>query len=162
MKLFHLIVLISLLFVASCSSLIGTLETKPLETPSEGFITEMPKPDFSKEGLGWTGDSWNGIQYVGFLYLLSKEDKQQHQATVKFVLVNLPDMKIATWYSKKKKAMGKVRAISSFPISGGYCRYYQVLIQVKKKAKTAVYQACKHIGSIDWSYDYGTYFGKQY
>ena len=162
MKLFHLIVLISLLFVASCSSLIGTLETKPLETPSEGFITEMPKPDFSKEGLGWTGDSWNGIQYVGFLYLLSKEDKQQHQATVKFVLKNLPDMKIATWYSKKKKAMGKVRAISSFPISGGYCRYYQVLIQVKKKAKTAVYQACKNDWIPGWSYDYGRYIGKQY
>ena len=158
MKLFHLIALISLLFVANCS----TLETKSVETPSEGFITKMPIINYSKEGLGWVIDGWNILQYVGFAYHLSKEDKLQHEATVKFVLENLPDMKIATWYSKKKKAMGKVRAISSFPISGGYCRYYQVLIQVKKKAKTAVYQACKHIGSIDWSYDYGTYFGKQY
>ena len=65
------------------------LETKSVETPSEGFITKMPKPVFSKEGLGWVGDGWNGIQYVGFVYLLSKEDKLQHRATVKFVLVNL-------------------------------------------------------------------------
>ncbi len=72
-------------------------------------------------------------------------------------------MKIATWYNKKKKkAMGKVRVVESFPISSGYCRYYQVLIQVKKKAKTAVYQACKYIGSPDWSYDYGRYIGKEY
>ena len=162
MKLFHLIALISLLFVANCSSLVGTLETKPVKTPSEGFITEMPIPVFSKKGLGWVGDGWNGIQYVGFVYLLSKEDKLQHRATVKFVLENLPDMKIATWYSKKKKAMGKVRAVQSFPISGGYCRYYQVLIQVKKKARAAVYQACKYMGSVDWSYDYGRYIGKQY
>ena len=56
--------------------------------PSEGFTTKMPKPNFSSEGKGWTGDLWNGIQYVGFVYLLSKEDKLQHQATVKFVLEN--------------------------------------------------------------------------
>jgi len=163
MKLFHLIALISLLFVANCSSLVGTLETKPVKTPSEGFITEMPIPVFSKKGLGWVGDGWNGIQYVGFVYLLSKEDKLQHRATVKFVLENLPDMKIATWYNKKKKkVMGKVRVVESLPISGGYCRYYQVLIQVKKKARTAVYQACKYMGSPDWSYDYGSYIGKRY
>ena len=162
MKLFHLIALINLLFVANCSSLVGTLETKPVETPSEGFITKMPIINFSREGKGWVGDYWNNIQYVGFVYHLSKEDKLQHQATVKFVLHNLPDMKIATWYSKKKKAMGKVRAVESFPISGGYCRYYQVLIQVKKKARTAVYQACKRIGGVDWSYDYGRYIGKEY
>ena len=163
MKLYHLIVLINLLFVANCSSLVGTLETKPVKTPSEGFITKMPKPNFSREGKSWTGDLWNGIQYVGFVYLLSKEDKLQHQATVKFVLENSPDMKIATWYNKKKKkAMGKVRVVESFPISSGYCRYYQVLIQVKKKARTAVYQACKRIGGVDWSYDYGRYIGKRY
>ena len=161
MKLFHLIALISLLFVANCSSFVGTLETKPVETPSEGFITKMPKPNFSSEGKGLTGDLWNGIQYVGFVYLLSKEDKLQHQATVKFVLENSPDMKTATWYSKKKKAMGKVRAVESFPTGAGYCRYYQVLIQVKKKARTAVYQACKKIWG-DWSYDYGAYIGKRY
>ena len=163
MKLFHLIALISLLFVTNCSSLVGTLQTEPVETPPEGYVTKMPKPVFSKEGKGWVGDLWNGMQYVGFVYILSKEDKLQHQATVKFVLENLPDMKVATWYNKKKKkAMGKVRAVESFPTSGGYCRYYQVLIQVKKKARTAVYQACKKNWSIDWSYDYGAYIGKTY
>ena len=159
MKLFHLIALINLLFVASCTTL---FVTKSVETPSEGFITKMPIINYSKEGLGWVGGDWNTIQYVGFVYHLSKEDKLQHEATVKFVLHNLPDMKTATWYSKKKKAMGKVRAVESFPISGGYCRYYQVLIQVKKKARTAVYQACKRIGGVDWSYDYGRYIGKRY
>ena len=159
MKLFHLIALICLLFVANCS----TLETKSVETPSEGFITKMPIINYSKEELGWVIDSWNIIQYVGFVYHLSKEDKLQHQATVKFVLENSPNMKIATWYNKKKKkAMGKVRVVESLPISGGYCRYYQVLIQVKKKARTAVYQACKYMGSPDWSYDYGRYIGKEY
>jgi len=151
MKLFHLIALICLLFVANCS----TLETKSVETPSEGFITEMPIISYSKENQSSTGYNWNIMQYVGFVYHLSREDELQHRATVKFVLENLPDMKIATWYSKKKKAMGKVRAVESFPRGSGYCRYYQVLIQVKKKARTAVYQACLLNWSIDWSYDYG-------
>ena len=38
----------------------------------------------------------------------------------------------------------------------------KVLIQVKKKARTAVYQSCKYMGSPDWSYDYGSYIGKRY
>ena len=155
MKLYHLIVLISLLFVANCSSLTSTLETKPVETPSEGFITKMPKPDFSKRWIGQASDVWTGLQYVGFAYRLSKEDRLLHRATVQFVLDELPDMKISTWYSRKEKAMGKVRAVQSFPRSAGYCRYYQVLIQVKKKARTAVYQACKYMGSSHWIYDYG-------
>ena len=157
MKLFHLIALISLLFVANC----GTLETKSVETPSEGFITKMPIINFSREGKGWVGDYWNNIQYVGFVYHLSKEDELQHRATVKFVLENLPDMKISTWYSRKEKAMGKVRVVQSFSRSAGYCRYYQVLIQVKKKARTAVYQACKSM-DYNWRYDYGRYWGKTY
>ena len=155
MKLFHLIVLISLLFVASCV-------TERVATPKDGFIKKMPKPNYSREGKGWTGDYWNTKQYVGFVYNLSREDKLQHRATVKFVLKNLPDMKIATWYSKKKKAMGKVRVVESLPTGSGYCRYYQVLIQVKKKARTAVYQACKNDWIPGWSYDYGKYIGKQY
>ena len=152
MKLFYLIALICLLFVANCS----TLETKSVETPSEDFITEMPIVSYSKENQYDTGYNWNIMQYVGFVYLLSKEDKLQHRATVKFVLENLPDMKIATWYNKKKKkVMGKVKVVESLPISSGYCRYYQVLIQVKKKAGTAVYQACKSM-NYNWRYDYGS------
>ena len=63
MKLFHLIVLISLLFVANCV-------TERVATPKDGFIKEMPKPNYSREGQGWTGDYWNNKQYVGFVYLL--------------------------------------------------------------------------------------------
>jgi surface antigen len=161
MKLFHIIALINLLFLANCSGLIGTLETKPVETPSEGFITKMPKLDFSKRWSGQVGSRWNGMQYVGFVYLLSKEDRLLHRATVQFVLDELPDMKIATWYSRKEKAMGKVRAVHSLPKSAGYCRYYQVLIQVNKKARAAVYQACKSM-EYHWRYDYGAYRGKTY
>ena len=156
MKLFHIIALINLLFLANCSpNSLWLPEIKPVETPSEGFITKMPKPGFSKRWIGQASDGWTGLQYVGFAYRLSKEDRLLHRATVRFVLDELPDMKISTWYSRKEKAMGKVRGVQSFPRSAGYCRYYQVLIQVKKKAGTAVYQACKSM-NYNWRYDYGS------
>mgnify|MGYP001441192020 FL=1 len=49
--------------------------------------------------------------------------------------------------------MGAVRVLASEPISGGYCRYYQVVIQKKKKIKHKVFQACKFIGSANnWTF----------
>ena len=164
MRLFQLILLISIIFISACSGLIGTLETRSIETPSEGFITKMPKPIFSQETnpRGYVGDGWNGVQYLGFVYLLSREDKIKHQSTIKFALENSPDMKVVSWYNKKNKTMGKVRVIESFPVSGATCRYYQVLIQKKNTARTAVYQACLYIGTVDWSYNYGSYIGKRY
>ena len=46
--------------------------------------------------------------------------------------------------------MGAVRVLASEPISGGYCRYYQVVIQKKKKIKHQVFQACKYINNWPW------------
>ena len=163
MKPYQLILFFSVIFISACSSLVGTLETRPVETPENGFIKMMPKPIFSEETnpRGWTGDIWNGVQYVGFVYLLSGEDKIKHQSTVKFALENSPDMKVVSWYNKKNKTMGKVRVIESFPVSGATCRYYQVLIQKKNTARTAVYQACLE-DWMGWVYNYGRYIGKRY
>jgi len=165
MKPYQLILFFSVIFISACSSLVGTLETRPVETPENGFIKMMPKPIFSEETnpRGWTGDIWNGVQYVGFVYLLSGEDKRKHQSTVRYTLNNVPDMKVVSWYNKKNKTMGKVRVITSFPGGGSKtCRYYQVLIQKNKTARTAIYQACLFNWAKDWSYNYGSYIGKRY
>ena len=56
--------------------------------------------------------------------------------------------------------MGAVRVVASAPISGGYCRYYQVVIKKKKKIKHKVFQACKHITGEGWSFR-GGYWGEK-
>jgi len=121
---------------------------------------KWPKAIFTKENLGFVNSMWDGTQYVGFVYSLSRADKQKHQAAVYNALENLPDLKVSKWFNKKKKIMGAVRVVASQPISGGYCRYYQVVIQKKKKIKHRVFQACKYINSEGWSFR-GGYWGEK-
>ena len=85
----------------------------------------MAKAIFTRENLGRTNVGWDGTQYVGFVYSLSRVDKQKHQAAVYNALENLRDLKVSKWFNKKKKIMGAVRVLASEPVSVGYCRYYQ-------------------------------------
>jgi len=159
MKLFQLILSISIIFISACS----TFETRSVKTPSKGFISVMPEPFFDEKTLGRYADmthGWYIFQYLGFN--LSTEDKKKHKTTVMFALENIPDMKVASWYNKKKITMGKVRVIESYSLSGGYCRYYQVLIQKKQAAKTAVYLACKEDWLPNWGFNYGSHIGQKY
>ena len=122
---------------------------------------KWPKAIFTKENLGWAYKSWDNTQYIGFGFLsLSKMDKQKHQAAVYNALENLPDLKVSKWFNKKKKIMGAVRILASHPISGGYCRYYQVVIQKKKKINHKVFQACKRMTGLDWTFR-GGYWGEK-
>lgn len=122
---------------------------------------KWPKAIFTRENLGRTNVGWDGTQYVGFVYSLSRVDKQKHQAAVYNALENLRDLKVSKWFNKKKKIMGAVRVLASEPVSGGYCRYYQVVIQKKKKIKHKVFQACKFIGTANyWSFR-GGYWGEK-
>ena len=121
---------------------------------------KWPKAIFTKENLGFVARLWDNTQYVGFVYSLSRMDKQKHQAAVYNALENLPDLKVSKWFNKKKKIMGAVRVVASEPISGGYCRYYQVVIQKKKKIKHKVFQACKRMTGLDWTFR-GGYWGEK-
>ena len=80
---------------------------------------KWPKAIFTKENLGRTNARWDGTQYVGFVYSLSRVDKQKHQAAVYKALEDLPDLKVSKWFNTNKKIMGAVRILASHPISGG-------------------------------------------
>jgi len=123
------------------------------------FITKMPKPPlYNNDNLGSVGFLWSRRQYIGAS--LSYEDKQKHRAAVYNTLDNLSDLKISSWFNMDKKLMGAIRVLQSHPISGGYCRYYQVVIQQKKKIRNKVIQGCKYIGSEGWSFQGGGLFEK--
>ena len=123
------------------------------------FITEMPKPPlYNKDNLGWVGSVWSRRQYIGAS--LSYEDGQKHRAAVYNTLDNLPDLKVSSWFNKDKKLMGAIRVLESEPISGGYCRYYQVVIQKNSKIRNKVIQGCKYIGGGGWSFKGGGLFEK--
>ena len=122
---------------------------------SDGFISKMPNIERENQlnFEPWPDSVWiNSRQSLGFY--LSSVDNRRHYNTVISALENDPSKIERTWYNKNKRIMGKVKIITGFPISGGYCKYYQILIQKKTKALSEIYLGCKYIGAENWSFDY--------
>ena len=147
MKLFKVItVLISLLM--SSTALADSNKLKE----TEGNIGEMPAPKWLGDDLKYSMPAFVFRRTQFLRFSLTKEEKILHQSAVFFMLQDVPNGKIVSWYSKKRLANGKVRVIHSYPISGGYCRTYQAYIKVKTKSKHTTNNACKYIGSPSWSF----------
>ena len=157
------LVLTSIFFLTCCAAfdpwLYPFYRTYNVPVPKNGLLKEMPTPKFPTQEHKFSPPccTWNGLHYLGFVYQLKRDEKTMHKSAVFFALKNSPDFDIVEWYSKKRRVGGKVRVIKSYPVSGGYCRFYQGLIQVKNKAKTATIMACKHAGGAGWSFDAGAY-----
>ena len=134
--------LISLL-VLSEVALAGS--KKPADT--NGTIGNMPMPKLLGDDLKYSMPAflWRNTQFMRFR--LNKEEKKMHQSAVFFMLNDVPNGKIVSWYSKKRLANGKVRVVHSYPISGGYCRTYQAYIKLNGKERHMTNNACKYIGA---------------
>ena len=118
---------------------------KPADT--NGTIGNMPMPRLLGDDLKYSMPAflWRNTQFMRFR--LNKEEKKMHQSAVFFMLNDVPNGKIVSWYSKKRLANGKVRVIHSYPISGGYCRTYQAYIKLNGKERHMTNNACKYIGA---------------
>jgi surface antigen len=139
MKLFRAIILLSsALLLQNCAS------TK-FETVKEtqGAIQEMPKISMLGEKELWTmpGMLWNGVQYMRFN--LNRQEKNLHQSAVYHALNDAEIGAITSWYSKDRKASGKVRVVHQFPTSDGYCRTYQSYITLNGARRHMTNNACK-------------------
>ena len=148
MKLYKAIIVLISLLVLSTTALAGS--NKPTDT--NGTIGSMPTPKLLGDDLKYSMPAflWRQTQFMRFR--LNKEEKSMHQSAVFFMLQDVPNGKIVSWYSKKRLANGKVRVIHSYPISGGYCRTYQAYIKLNGKEKHTTNNACKYIGSPSWSF----------
>jgi len=112
----------------------------------------MPTPIFFGDDLKYSMPAflWRQTQFLRFR--LKKEEKKMHKSAVFFMLENVENGKIISWYSDKRLANGKVRVIHSYPISGGYCRTYQAYIKLNGAERHMTNNACKYIGSPSWSF----------
>ena len=148
MKLYKAIIVLISLLVLSNTALAGS--NKPTDTT--GTIGSMPTPKLLGDDLKYSMPAfrWRHTQFMKFR--LNKEEKSMHQSAVFFMLQDVPNGKIVSWYSKKRLANGKVRVIHSYPISGGYCRTYQAYIKINGKERHMTNNACKYIGSPSWSF----------
>ena len=148
MKLYKAIIVLISLLVLSNTALAGS--NKPTDT--NGTIGSMPTPKLLGDDLKYSMPAflWRQTQFMRFR--LNKEEKSMHQSAVFFMLQDVPNGKIVSWYSKKRLAHGKVRVIHSYPISGGYCRTYQAYIKLNGKEKHTTNNACKYIGSPSWAF----------
>jgi surface antigen len=110
----------------------------------------LPQPINLNEKEIWSapGMRWNGIQYLRFS--LNDEEKKMHQSAVYHALNQSRDGEITSWYSDSKKNYGKVKIIQSFPISDGYCRIYQSLINFNNSARHFTNNACKRFYAENW------------
>ena len=112
----------------------------------------MPNPTFLGEDIkyGLTAFVWRYTQFMRFR--LNKEEKTMHKSAVFFMLQEVPNGKIVSWYSKKRKANGKVRVIESYPVSGGYCRIYQAYIKLNGTERHKTNIGCKMDGAPTWEF----------
>tara|TARA_Y100000592_G_C5209869_1_gene194446 strand:+ start:21 stop:476 length:456 start_codon:yes stop_codon:yes gene_type:complete len=146
MRLFKvIIVLSSLLFSATAYA--GNMPTE-----HKGTIGDMPEPRLLGDDLKYSMPAylWRKTQFMRFR--LNKTEKKLHESAVFFMLNEVPNGKIVSWYSKERLANGKVRVIHSYQISGGYCRTYQAYIKLNGKERHITNNACKYIGSPSWSF----------
>ena len=117
-----------------------------------GTLLEMPAPLVCGDDLKYSMPAflWRQTQFLRFR--LKKEEKKMHKSAVFFMLENVANGEIVSWYSDKRLANGKVRVIHSYPISGGYCRTYQAYIKLNGAERHMTNNACKYIGSPSWSF----------
>ena len=143
MKSYKAIIALISFLVLSEVALAGS--KKPADT--NGTIGNMPMPKLLGDDLKYSMPAflWRNTQFMRFR--LNREEKIMHQSAVFFMLNDVPNGKIVSWYSKKRLANGKVRVIHSYPISGGYCRTYQAYIKLNGKERHMTNNACKYIGA---------------
>lgn len=143
MKSYKAIIALISFLVLSEVALAGS--KKPADT--NGTIGNMPMPKLLGDDLKYSMPAflWRNTQFMRFR--LNKEEKKMHQSAVFFMLNDVPNGKIVSWYSKKRLANGKVRVVHSYPISGGYCRTYQAYIKLNGKERHMTNNACKYIGA---------------
>ena len=148
MKSYKAIIALISFLVLSEVALAGS--KKPADT--NGTIGNMPMPKLLGDDLKYSMPAflWRNTQFMRFR--LNREEKKMHQSAVFFMLNDVPNGKIVSWYSKKRLANGKVRVIHSYPISGGYCRTYQACIKLNGSERHMTNNACKYIGSPSWSF----------
>ena len=147
MKLLKVITILTSLFI--------TTPAVAGNTPNDeinGTLLEMPAPVFFGDELKYSMPAflWRQTQFLRFR--LKKEEKKMHKSAVFFMLDNVGNGEIVSWYSDKRLANGKVRVIHSYPISGGYCRTYQAYIKLNGTERHMTNNACKYIGSPSWSF----------
>ena len=143
MKSYKAIIALISFLVLSEVALAGS--KKPADT--NGTIGNMPMPRLLGDDLKYSMPAflWRNTQFMRFR--LNREEKKMHESAVFFMLNDVPNGKIVSWYSKKRLANGKVRVIHSYPISGGYCRTYQAYIKLNGKERHMTNNACKYIGA---------------
>ena len=88
-----IIISISFLFIAT-ASLAGS--KNPQET--KGTLLELPYPTWfgDNEAISMTQFLFRTTQYMRFR--LNKQEKKEHESAVFFMLDNVPDGEIVSWY----------------------------------------------------------------
>ena len=99
MKLFKAITVWSsiLLFLTNCTT--GTVTLNKPNAEMTGSLLEMPIPIYlGDEGsISMPGFFFRKTQFLRFS--LKKEEKQMHQSAVFYMLENIPNGEIVSWYS---------------------------------------------------------------
>ncbi len=144
-----IIILVTSLLITNCTT--ATTLNKP-SSEINGTLLEMPAPMFFGEDIKYSMPAflWRQTQFMRFR--LKKDEKKMHKSAVFFMLDNVENGEVVSWYSDKRLANGKVRVIHSYPISGGYCRTYQAYIKLNGAERHMTNNACKYIGSPSWSF----------
>ena len=148
MKLFQtILVLISFLLITNC---IGA-PSKKVDINTVKKENKLPEPDFLIPDASYMAatEGWDLRQFLSFRFLalspyFTNKEANLHESTVYTALNHMKDFEVVSWYSKKRDAGGKVRPIFTYLRGGSsFCRDYQVLLYIGKKARSKTLTACK-------------------
>ena len=165
MRLFQVILaVISFLLLNQCGVPAKKVDHKKIIL-NENY---MPDPKFKNQNGQYTDVfySFNPRQFLDFRFWnltgFSSREQKQHKDAVYFALDNAEDFEVVSWYSDKRNAGGKIRVVFTHPVNAGICRDYQVQLHIKKRVRAKTLTACKHIGSLGWSFRYWDDPGDEY
>ena len=137
--------------IISISVWLISTNVNPKDLPGEAneLLGTLPDPVWIDDPqMNFPNFLFRYSQYLGMK--LKKEEQVQHQGAVFYMLNNAKNGELVSWYSDIRLAVGKVRVIHTYPISGGYCRTYQAFIKINAQQKHMTNNACKYIGAQTW------------
>jgi surface antigen len=123
------------------STLAGFANANTLVPPS---ANGGARNDYTDSGIGNLFKSITGS--------LNGQDRRVHINTVIYAAAMLDNGEVAEWDNPKNGTAGRVKAVLTKPVQGGFCRQLYTEVEKDGYVREYIEYACKTIDSEYWSF----------
>ena len=83
---------------------------------------------------------------------LSSESKVLHDKAIYFAVQHSKNGELVTWRNKQGTEQGRIKVVSTMPVSGGFCRRMLVELSVGNSIRNLNETACLNINTNQWHF----------